>query len=122
MQHGCPCPLNVPPVLPTAAWGAQDRRHGMQVMTLACGTSEGMYQLLPGREAYQQQEPFLLAGLSTLLAACDPPAMHALVRRHPDMRSLVIQRVSAICRPAYNPDSACNALQSLVLLLQVRSG
>lgn len=91
----------------------------VQVMTLSCGTSEGMYQLLPGREAYQQQEPFLLAGLSTLLAGCDPGAMHALVERHPDIRSLVVQRVSAICRPGYDPDSACNALRSLTALLQV---
>lgn len=99
----------------------QSSPHGMhmQVMTMSCGTSEGMYQLLPGREAYQQQEPFLLGGFATLLAGCDHGAMHALVQRHPDMRSLVIQRVSAICRPGYDPVSACNALQSLTALLQV---
>lgn len=86
---------------------------------MACGTSEGMYQLLPGREAYQQQEPFLTAGFATLIGVCQAGALQALVQRHPDVRSLVIQRVAAMCRPGYDADSVCSAFQALLILVQV---
>lgn len=92
----------------------------MQVMTLACGTGEGMYQLLPGRTAYAQQDSFLLAGLSTLLSTCEAGAMQALLRRHPEVPALAVQRISAICRPGYDTESVSNALQCLSTLLQVK--